>query len=189
MLLILLLGIADFGRVFSAGIAIEAATRNAAELGAIERLRNPPPTDPTEQDAYYADLHRRIVAAACDEMTALPPPDDHRAGADCQHLSAVRVCVLDGIDTLCGQPVPGIDASVPGSCEEMTAAVSTLWPNSSGGSALSHSVEVMACYQFSTLFDLDVAMPMNAGLGLGDVFLERRREFVVDCPPAGVPTC
>ena len=33
MLLVLLLGVADFGRVFAAGITIEAAARNAAEVG------------------------------------------------------------------------------------------------------------------------------------------------------------
>jgi Flp pilus assembly protein TadG len=35
MLLVLLLGIADFGRVFNAGITLEAATRDAAEAGAL----------------------------------------------------------------------------------------------------------------------------------------------------------
>ena len=39
MLLVLLLGIADFGRVFPAGITIEAAARNAAEAAAQEYLR------------------------------------------------------------------------------------------------------------------------------------------------------
>ena len=32
MLLVLLLGVADFGRVFAAGITVEAAARNAAEV-------------------------------------------------------------------------------------------------------------------------------------------------------------
>jgi len=189
MLIVLLLGIADFGRVFTAGISLEAATRDAAELGAIERLRNPPPTDPALLDAYYADLHLRIAQAACDEMSVLPPPDDYRAGPGCQHLTAIRVCIRDGVDTLCGQPISGIDATFPSGCNETTAATSTLWPNSSGGDALSHSVEVLACYQFSTLFNLEIALPMNAGLGLGDLFLERHREFVVDCPPLAVSSC
>ena len=46
MLLILLLGIVDFGRVFQAGIVTEAAARNGAEAGALERLRGEPPTTP-----------------------------------------------------------------------------------------------------------------------------------------------
>ncbi len=36
MLLVLLLGVADFGRVFQAGITIEAAARNGAEAAAQE---------------------------------------------------------------------------------------------------------------------------------------------------------
>ena len=35
MLLVLLLGIADFGRVFAAGIILEAASRNGAEAAAL----------------------------------------------------------------------------------------------------------------------------------------------------------
>ena len=47
----------------------------------------------------------------------------------------------------------------------------------------------MLCYEFSTLIDLDIALPMNTGLGLGDVYLERSRTFVVDCPVDAVSTC
>lgn len=187
MLLTLLLGIADFGRVFTAGISLEAAARNAAEIGALERLRNPPPSDAALLDAYYAELHSRVAEAACAEMEVVMQPDDHRAGASCQHLTAVRVCVHDGQDVRCGQPVSGIDAAVPHECSEIS--LSPLGPSVSGGDALSHSVEVQLCYQFSTLFNLDIALPMNAGLTLGDVYLERTRSFVVDCPPGAVPTC
>ncbi len=35
LLLILLLGVADFGRVFAAGITLEAAARNASEVVAL----------------------------------------------------------------------------------------------------------------------------------------------------------
>lgn len=189
ILLVLLLGIADFGRVFAAGISIEAAARNAAEVGALERLRNPPPADPLLHDAYYLELHRRIAEAACSEMDVLPPPDDYWAGADCQHLTAVAVCVQDGSDPRCGVPVPGIDASIPSGCQHMSSAPAPPWPSVSGGETLSHSVEVTLCYQFSTLFNLDVALPLNAGLTLGDVYLERVRSFVVDCPPNAVSTC
>ncbi len=44
LLLVLFLGIADFGRVFHAGIVAEAAARNAAEIVAEEYRRNPPGT-------------------------------------------------------------------------------------------------------------------------------------------------
>ena len=44
MLLVLLLGIADFGRIFQAGIVTETAARNGAETAALERLRAKPPS-------------------------------------------------------------------------------------------------------------------------------------------------
>ena len=189
MLLVLLLGIADFGRVFSAGISIEAAARNAAEVGALERLRNPPPADPLLHDAYYRDLHRRIAETACSEMDVLPPPDDYLAGPNCQHLTAIAVCIQDGKDTRCGVPVSGIDAPIPSGCQHMSSAPTPPWPSVAGTETLSHSVEVTLCYQFSTLWNLDLALPLNAGLTLGDIYLERVRSWVVDCPPSTVSTC
>src|SRR5688572_28134141 len=103
MLLVLLLGLADFGRVFQAGIALEAAARDAAETGALERLRNGGPPDLVADADYYAELHETIASAACDEMKVLPPPRDFVAGPACQHLSAIRVCVHDNTDVECGQ--------------------------------------------------------------------------------------
>ena len=62
MLIVLLLGVADFGRVFQAGIVTEAAARNGAEAAALERLRgDPTPGDP----AYYARLGQVAAEAAC----------------------------------------------------------------------------------------------------------------------------
>jgi hypothetical protein len=189
LLLILLLGIADFGRVFTAGISLEAAARNAAEVGALERLRNPPPADPLLQPAYYLSLHRMIAETACEEMTRLPVPDDDQAGSDCTHLTAIRVCVHDGTDPMCGEPLTGMDTAPPAECSAIVGAPAPPWPSTSGGEVVSHSVEVRLCYQFSTLFNLDISLPMNAGLSLGDVYLQRTRSFVVDCPPNAVATC
>ena len=42
ILLIVFVAIADFGRIFAAGVDLEAATRNAAEATANEYLANPP---------------------------------------------------------------------------------------------------------------------------------------------------
>jgi len=86
MLLILLLGIADFGRVFAAGITIEASARNGAEIAAQEYLRNPPGDPPKPMiepapqpgdsdyngDTYYAALHEIAAKAACREARVLP---------------------------------------------------------------------------------------------------------------------
>ena len=68
--MILLLGIADFGRVFSAGITLEAAARDAAEATAIERLHSPPstPGDVT----YYQRLHVLAASTVCNEASGLP---------------------------------------------------------------------------------------------------------------------
>jgi hypothetical protein len=189
MLLVLLLGIADFGRVFQAGIAIESAARNAAEIGALERLRVPPPSDPALHDAYYRGLHETIAEVACEEALLLAPPDDHQAGTACDHLTAVRVCVADGLDPRCGDPIGEMDAPIPDSCGTVKSLDAGPWPNTSGGSVASHQVEVAICYQFSTLFNLDFALPLNAGLSLGDVYLERVRMFVVDCPVGDVSSC
>ena len=63
------------------------------------------------------------------------------------------------------------------------------WNPASAGDTASHAVEVRVCYQFTTLFNLHVSLPMNAGLNLGDVWIERTRYFVLDCPPGSVATC
>ena len=189
MLLVLLLGIADFGRVFAAGIALEAAARDAAEVGALERLRNGGPPDLVADPDYYEELHTVIASAACEEMEVIPPPRDYIAGPDCPQLSAIRVCVHDGGDVECGVPTPGYDAAVPQGCTDLYSAPSPPWYSISGGETGSHRVEVHVCYQFTTMFDLNLSLPMNTGLSLGDIYLQRARAFVVDCPPGDPSTC
>ena len=78
LLIVLLLGIADFARIFQAGIVLEASSRNAAEVAAIERLRNEPGTagDP----AYYAALHVIAADQACAESRRLPTFDPDPGG-------------------------------------------------------------------------------------------------------------
>ena len=110
MLIVLLLGIADFARVFQAGIVLEAAARNGAEVAAIERLRNKPPADPSLVDAYYAHLHDMAAQAACAESRGLPNTtyvaDDPMTSAPdddaCAEWPIIAVCVQDGQDPLCG---------------------------------------------------------------------------------------
>src|SRR6187401_3080262 len=68
MLLVLLLGIADFGRVFQAGITIEAAARNAAEAAAqeyVQMVRNEP--DGVLELPDYQRLHAVALDAVCSE--------------------------------------------------------------------------------------------------------------------------
>jgi hypothetical protein len=40
-------------------------------------------------------------------------------------------------------------------------------------------VEVRTCYHFTTLFNLHLQLGMNASLNLGDIWIQRTRQFVV----------
>ena len=193
MLLVLLLGVADFGRVFQAGIVTEAAARNGAEAAALERLRSGPPLMPGDAD-YYLNLHRIAARTACAEARGLPsttyvPDDPGTSGTDeeaCPTMPVVAVCVHDGNDPICGNTAPGFSGPVPAECTEITGGT---WSAASGGSVGSHSVEVRLCYRFTTLFNLQLSLPLGWGISLGDVYLQRTRTFVVDCPPGDPTSC
>jgi hypothetical protein len=184
ILLVILLGVVDFGRVFSASMAVEATTRNAAEVGAIERLRHGPPPTGTEA-AYYAALHEQVARVVCSELSLLPNTIFNPADRTCASMPVIRVCVRDGLDPLCGQPIAGFSSSVPPECDEMPVA----WDTASGGPIGSHAVEVRVCYRFTTLLNLHFRLPWNAALDLGDVWIQRERVFALDCPPGDVSTC
>ena len=192
LLLILLLGVADFGRLFSAGITVEAAARNAAEVGAIERLRsrpNPATCNPACIDAYYASVHQVVARVACSESRLQPNAtftmaDDPVTVAfdesrTCPSMPVIRVCVRDNLDPLCGVPIPGFADPVPPECSRMSEP----WSNASGGVDVSHSVEVRVCYRFTTLFNLHLSLGLGFAINLGDVWIQRSRVFVLDCPP------
>ena len=193
MLIVLLLGIADFGRVFQAGIVTEAAARSGAESAALERLRNKPdPLAPTDPD-YYERLHQIAAQAACAETKVLPnttyvPDDPSTPTVDeeaCPAMPIIAVCVQDGNDPGCGALAPGYAGTPPAQCSGLTHA----WTDDSGGLVGSHSVEVRLCYRFTTLFNLHMTLPFGWGLSLGDIYLERARTFVVDCAPGDPAGC
>lgn len=188
--MVLLLGIADFGRVFSAGITMEAAARNGAEAVAVERLHRDPatPLDAT----YYQALHDLAASTVCHEARSLPnttysagPPES------CPDMPIVAVCVHDGVDPLCGQvdAISGHVGSVPPECTQILDGTNRT--NASGQEPVSNYVEVRVCYRFTTLFNLHLQLPWSAGLNLGDVWLQRTRTFVIDCapPPAALTSC
>lgn len=188
MLLVLLLGVADFARVFAAEISMEAAARNAAEAVSLERLHNPPstPGDPV----YYQALHDLAARTVCHEARQLPNTT-YNAGPpeSCPDMPVVAVCVHDDHDPLCGasDALSGHIGAVPAECTEILDTSGRT--NASGGETVSNFVEVRVCYHFTTLFNLHVQFPLSAGLNLGDIWIQRSRTFVVDCPPAGVSTC
>ena len=167
MLLVLLLGIADFGRVFQAGIILEGATRDGAEAAAQELVqlrRNA--TSLTTTD--YANLHALAIDVACAEASKLDET------ASCA-LSAVAVCVHDdkpGEGSACGSE----SAGAPGACTQMAE------PWDAGDESFAGTlpyVEVRSCYRFTTIIDLtSLDLPFGWSLSLGEVWLQRDRSFV-----------
>jgi Flp pilus assembly protein TadG len=179
MLLVLLLGLADFGRVFAAGITVEAAARNAAEAAAqeyVQLIR----ANGTLQANDYRDLHHVALASLCHESTVLP--NFAGAGNTCT-MPVAAVCVHDaagvafGPDPYCGQDA----ASPPAQCTSVQSTAGWTTNNAEGSGSLAY-VEVRVCYRFTTLFNLqNLHLPMGSSLSLGDVYLQRTRIFTVAC--------
>jgi hypothetical protein len=177
LLLVLLLGVADFGRVFAAGITMEAAARNAAEAAAqeyVQLVRNKPGgvLDATD----YAHLHQVAVDRVCEESKTLG--NHAMSGGSCT-MPLAAVCVHDGHDLFgCGVEASG---SVP-ECDALNAP----WNDANQGAdpdgtgALKY-VEVRVCYRFTPVSvpNVQISLPFNAGITLGDVWLERTRMFTV----------
>lgn len=165
-MLIMLLLVADFGRLFAAGITIESAARNAAEVAAAEynRALSLPPID-------YATIHHDAWSSVCDEASKLPNATPGGSG-ECDGLPTM-VCVHDNSDGACGTVYN--DASGTAGCPIVTGG-------SSNGVSPSESifVEVRVCYRFSTIFSMtlpSIGGPLEA-LG-GDFYIERSRVFTV----------
>lgn len=197
LLLVLFLGIADVGRVFQAGIVIEAAARDAAELIAEEYRRQPPGGHPMIEpappgsDSFYRPLHELGARAACREMRVLANttyvPDDPATPAVNEEacvsddpsagMPAMRLCIHDGQDTLCDEIAFGV--SVPDDCPNLSAPMT---PVQTGGAEASRYVEVRICYRFTTLFNFQY-------LSIGTIWLERDRVFTVaQYPPPPTPS-
>jgi hypothetical protein len=179
LLLVLLLAVADFGRVFEAGIVTESAARAAAEAAAIEYVRTEEyRSDPGfTPSTYYAHLHEVAAAAACEEARILPNTT-YLAGppVSCPQWPAVLVCVHDDdhLDPLCDGTPPAGFSGGPSECTAMSGGWST--DDDSQGNDY---VETRVCYHFTTLFNLHLAMPLGFGLNLGDVYLQQRAVFNV----------
>lgn len=186
MLLVLLLGIADFGRVFAAGILLEAAARNGAEAAAQEYLqlaRNAGSLDAAD----YQRIHGVALGEVCREAERLPGEADAESDGVCE-MPIVAVCVHDvpadpgntspppsGGDPLCGDEA-GL-APQP-AC---WAFASEGWSSSkSGGANALAYVEVRVCYRFTTLINLsNLNLPFGFGISIGEMWLQRDRSFTV----------
>jgi len=173
MLLTLLIGIADFGRVFHAGIAVEATARNAAETVAQEYLQlrrsaAPPTTDDFDR------LHVVASETVCEEAEALP--NKVESGGTCS-MPATAACIHDFAAELVGYTQCGSGSTAaPPECAAMHATWSPTEPPTG---SLAY-VEVRVCYQFTTLIYADeIQLPLGWGISLGDIYIERTRIFTV----------
>ena len=164
VLLVLLLGIADFGRIFATGTVIEAAARNAAELAAQERRHFP-----LDQaiPGGYAGIHDRAAKAACREARVLPNSGYDAATDTCSGMPITYVCIHDAFDDACGSAAFG--TSVPAECTQLATPPT----NAKGyGAEPATFVEVRLCYRFDTLI-------ASTYLPIGSIWLQRARSFTV----------
>jgi hypothetical protein len=170
MLLVMLLGIADFGRVFAAGITVEAISRDAAEAASQEYLQfrraaSPAAPSSTAYDAVFA----RAEEVACEEAGTLA--NVAVSGGNCA-MPVIGTCVHDQWGDHCSST----SSSPPGDCSLMSA-----WPpaltDQPGGLPY---VKVWTCYQFTTLMNLtDMNLPFGWSISVGDIWLQRDRTFTV----------
>jgi hypothetical protein len=178
ILIVLFVGIADFGRVFNAGVIVEAAARDAAEHAAQRYVADPPGnpaltaaerlSDPTSTGdaAYYAALRDQAARVVCAETRQLPNNDF--SGGVCPTWPAVGVCIHDQDDPGCGSTPAGF-AAPPPECGELNQP----WPDPAPGNG-ERWVEVRVCYKFTSLLSLPV-------FSLGDVYVQRTRSFTIPC--------
>jgi hypothetical protein len=169
MLLVLLLGIADFGRVFAAGITMEALTRDAAEAASQEYLQLRRAAAGPPSVGAYAAVHARAQEVACEEAERLP---NRSMSAGSCTMPVIGSCIHDEWGDHCSSP----SAPVPAACSTMAS-----WPppltNQPGGLPY---VQVNACYRFTTIINLTgLRLPLGWSLSLGDIWLQRERVFTV----------
>lgn len=178
ILLVLFVAVADFGRVFVAGVTLEAATRNAAEATANRYVATPPgPLDapaPGGDQAYYDALHAYGAGVVCAEMRDLPGTNyDAGPPPTCPDMPVVVVCVHDGADGGCASQASAGGGGIPASCGDFTPSATSAQVTSPDGTK-PRWVEVRTCYHFTPLLNLPL-------FSLGDVWLQRTRNFTIPC--------
>jgi hypothetical protein len=170
---VFLLGIADFGRVFADGIALEAAARNSAEAAAEEYLQlcqtdlnlDPSACSKGLQPADYATLHDLALEVGCRESDRLT--NVQKSGPNCTN-PLIAVCIHDdpqGDATRCGQEAP----SPGGPCYAMDASWTSARLGPAGGRPYA---EVRMCYRFDPLVTFSLG-------GWASVWLQKSNTFAV----------
>jgi hypothetical protein len=179
ILLILVIAIGDFGRIFATSIIIESAARNAAEAAANDYLANPPGSDrtppvllnapaPSGNSAFYAGLHERVAKAVCSETQELPNSNFNALTGRCTGMPFVMVCIHDSQDTECNGEALG--AAVSSGCNAFTPPAN----NGHLGSGMPRWAEVRICYKFTSVLDLPF-------ISFGDFWIQRTRSFTIPC--------
>jgi len=193
LLMVLFLGAADFGRVFSAGIVLEAAARDSAEVVANDtRMANlkDPACDQTCRDPIYTALHQRAVETACQEASRLASTTPQASGS-CANLLVVGVCIHDSLtaqpngtgDPSCGV-ASGETPPIAG-CPAMSSPWSSGQTDGVNGASSSDGtpqlplryVEVRLCYEFKPLY-AQIGMPIVSWLK-PSIPIQRTRTFTV----------
>ncbi len=170
MLLVLLLGVADLGRVFAAGITLEALSRNAAEAAAQEYLQLRRGTSGSEPDAgAYSLVLDRAQKVGCREARTLPGHKEDAFTGSCQ-MPVIGACVHDEWGDHCGATST---PSVPAECSQL-AGWPTVLSDQPGGLPY---VRVNACYQFKPM--ISITLPLNWSQPVGETWLQRQRIFTV----------
>ncbi len=171
LLLIFLLGVADFGRVFADGIALEAAVRNTAEAAAQEYLQlcsTPGYTNGCDDlvQGDYDGLHVLALEVGCREAERLTNLQPTGSGACTNPI--IAMCVHDdnaGDANNCGQEALG----APLECSRMSDPWSAVRAGPVDGRPY---VEVRMCYLFAPM------IPLTEGWW-GQVRLQRENNFAV----------
>jgi len=166
LLLVILLGVADLGRVFQSAITLEAAARNSAEAAAQEYLQIDQTTlSPGLDAAGYSDLHTRALDVACREAERLP--DRVLSGTQCT-MPIIAVCVHDVPPASLGDQDCGAEAAgAPSECTEMAAS----WSVVNSSPDLPYA-EVRMCYRF----DLLLTLPLG---DWGSIWLQKSNVFTI----------
>src|SRR6266508_2169178 len=187
ILLVVFVAIADLGRIFAAGVDLEAATRAAAEATANEYLSDPPGDPaltaaerlqlpaPGSNQPYYDRLHDYGAGVVCAELRGLPntnyspgPPPG------CPDMPLVIVCIHDGADGGCGAPAQAGHGAIPGNCGDFTPAATSYQTTDPDGKK-PRWVEVRTCYRFTALLSNMPLFPFS------DIWMQRTRTFTIPC--------
>jgi len=173
VLLMLVVIVADFGRVFAASLAAEAAARDAAEVVANEYLANAPgplsDPAPAGTTTYYAPLHALAAKTVCNEMADQANTAFDPATSTCVGMPLIEACIHDGQDTECATEAQG--AAIPPECANLASPPT----NATAGPGTPRWTEVRICYKFTPIL---ADMPF---LSFATIWLQRTRTFTIPC--------